>query len=119
MGADRPRISSRERAAPVRVYKIGDSYFVEDGNHRVSVARYHGVEWIDAEVTEFHIRLPKRRRGVDVPTSYPKGGDKDTTNAGFPDLAAASREDDAGGGAKSPDQGAEGTVQAARSEPPP
>ena len=35
------------------LYKIGDSYFVADGNHRVSVARYHGVEWIDAEVTEF------------------------------------------------------------------
>ena len=39
--------------APVSLYKIGDSYFVHDGNHRVSVARYHGVEWIDAEVTEF------------------------------------------------------------------
>ena len=36
------------------LYKIGDSYFVADGNHRVSVARYHDVEWIDAEVTEFH-----------------------------------------------------------------
>jgi len=24
---------------------------VIDGNHRVSVARFHGVEWIDAEVT--------------------------------------------------------------------
>ena len=36
------------------LYNIGDSYFVADGNHRVSVARYQGVEWIDAEVTEFH-----------------------------------------------------------------
>jgi hypothetical protein len=27
---------------------------VLDGNHRVSVARYHGVETIDAVVTEFH-----------------------------------------------------------------
>lgn len=39
--------------SPVSLYKLGDSYFVHDGNHRVSVARYHGVEWIDAEVTEF------------------------------------------------------------------
>jgi hypothetical protein len=31
---------------------MGDSYFVEDGNHRVSVARYQGVETIEAEVTE-------------------------------------------------------------------
>lgn len=37
----------------VRLYKIGDSYFVEDGNHRVSVARYQGVESIEADVTEF------------------------------------------------------------------
>jgi hypothetical protein len=38
---------------PVRLYKIGSCYFVEDGHHRVSVARYQGVEWIDAEVIEF------------------------------------------------------------------
>jgi hypothetical protein len=37
----------------VRLYKIGDSYFVEDGNHRVSVARYQGVETIEADVTEY------------------------------------------------------------------
>jgi len=27
----------------VRLYKVGNSYFVEDGNHRVSVARYQGL----------------------------------------------------------------------------
>ena len=43
-----------EELPPVSLYKVGDSYFVTDGNHRVSVARYHDVEWIDAEVTEFH-----------------------------------------------------------------
>ncbi len=37
----------------VSLYKIGDAYFVRDGNHRVSVARYHGVATIDAEVVEF------------------------------------------------------------------
>jgi hypothetical protein len=42
-----------EELPPVSLYKIGDKYFVEDGNHRVSVARYHDVEWMDAEVTEF------------------------------------------------------------------
>ena len=40
------------------LYKIGGAYFVLDGNHRVSVARYHGVEWIDAEVTEFFALSP-------------------------------------------------------------
>jgi hypothetical protein len=38
---------------PVSLYKIGSFYFVLDGHHRISVARYHGVEWIDAYVTEF------------------------------------------------------------------
>lgn len=41
---------------PVVLNKIGDHYFVVDGNHRVSVACYHGVEMIDAEVTEFRAR---------------------------------------------------------------
>jgi hypothetical protein len=40
----------------VSLYKIGDAYFVEDGNHRVSVARYQGVEMIDAQVTQFGAR---------------------------------------------------------------
>lgn len=38
---------------PVYLYKLGDIYFVKDGHNRVSVARFHGAEWIDAEVTEF------------------------------------------------------------------
>ncbi len=38
---------------PVRLHKMGDSYFVEDGNHRVSVAHYQEVEMIKAEVNEF------------------------------------------------------------------
>ena len=36
----------------VSLYKVGDAYFVRDGNHRVSVAKYHGVVAIDAEVVE-------------------------------------------------------------------
>ena len=36
----------------VSLYKIGDAYFVRDGNHRVSVAKYHKVATIDAEVVE-------------------------------------------------------------------
>ena len=41
-----------EELPPVELYKVGEAYFVEDGNHRVSVARYQGVEWIEAEVVE-------------------------------------------------------------------
>ena len=47
-----------EELPPVRLFKIGDAYFVEDGNHRVSVARQQGVEMIDAEVVELRTRVP-------------------------------------------------------------
>lgn len=43
---------------PIQVYKVGEVYFVKDGNHRVSVARERGVDFIDAEVIEGHIRTP-------------------------------------------------------------
>jgi hypothetical protein len=36
----------------VSLYKIGEAYFVRDGNHRVSVAKYHQAAAIDAEVVE-------------------------------------------------------------------
>ncbi|HEX2728993.1 MAG TPA: hypothetical protein VHM16_04510 [Rubrobacteraceae bacterium] len=42
---------------PVTLYEIDGEYFVHDGNHRVSVAHYHGVEWIEAEVTRFRARV--------------------------------------------------------------
>lgn len=43
---------------PVSLYKVGDVYFVLDGNHRVSVAREHGVKYIDADVQEAITRVP-------------------------------------------------------------
>ena len=43
---------------PVKLYKIGDAYFVLDGNHRVSVAREQGIEFVDAEVIEARARVP-------------------------------------------------------------
>ena len=43
---------------PISVYKLGDTYFVRDGNHRVSVAKSRGVEFIDAEVVELTSKIP-------------------------------------------------------------
>jgi hypothetical protein len=43
---------------PVELYKIGDIYFVRDGNHRVSVARQQGVAYIDASVVELVVDIP-------------------------------------------------------------
>jgi len=37
---------------PVLLYKVGEAYFVEDGNHRVSVARSNGEKLIEANVME-------------------------------------------------------------------
>ncbi len=42
---------------PIDVYKIGDAYFVQDGNHRVSVARQFGANYIQAHVTEVHSHI--------------------------------------------------------------
>lgn len=42
---------------PISVYKLGDNYFVRDGNHRVSVAKAQGVEFIDAEVVELDSQI--------------------------------------------------------------
>jgi hypothetical protein len=47
-----------EELPPVSLYKIGDAYFVKDGNHRVSVARQQGIEMLDAEVIELRSRVP-------------------------------------------------------------
>ncbi len=43
---------------PISVYKVGQWYFVRDGNHRVSVAKSQGVEFIDAEVVELDTQIP-------------------------------------------------------------
>lgn len=36
---------------PAELIQVGDSYFVRDGHHRISVARAFGEEFIEAEVT--------------------------------------------------------------------
>ena len=43
---------------PIVVVKLGDTYFVIDGHHRVSLARRRGAESIDADITEFVARVP-------------------------------------------------------------
>lgn len=45
-------LHSLEGYPPIELYKIGEVYFVRDGNHRVSVARANGLTHIEAYVTE-------------------------------------------------------------------
>ena len=49
-----------EELPPVELYKLEEAYFVVDGHHRVSVARYHDVPTLEAAVAEFH---PNRLAG--------------------------------------------------------
>jgi hypothetical protein len=64
-GADMRRWQALNRAfygyqelPPVKLYKVGDVYFVLDGHHRVSVAKEHDVTYLDAEVMEVRSRVP-------------------------------------------------------------
>lgn len=43
---------------PVELFKIGEVYFVRDGNHRVSVARANESTHIEAYVTEVKTEIP-------------------------------------------------------------
>jgi nucleotide-binding universal stress UspA family protein len=43
---------------PIEVIKVGDAYFVQDGHHRVSVARSLGAETIEAYVNEISTKVP-------------------------------------------------------------
>jgi hypothetical protein len=47
-----------EDLPPVELYKVGEAYFVVDGHHRISVARYHDVPTVEAAVAEFRPKLP-------------------------------------------------------------
>jgi hypothetical protein len=47
-----------EPMPPIRVYRVGDMHFVDDGHHRVSVARALGHTHIDAYVTEVLTKVP-------------------------------------------------------------
>jgi hypothetical protein len=64
-GADRERWKRLDVAynelrdlPPIEVYKIGEVYFVRDGNHRVSVAKANGLDAIEARVTEIATMVP-------------------------------------------------------------
>lgn len=53
----RELVEGMEGLPPIEVYKVGDVYFVIDGNHRVSVAREIGSTYIEAYVNEFRTEV--------------------------------------------------------------
>jgi hypothetical protein len=62
-----------EGLPPVSLLKVGDAYFVRDGNHRVSVARWLGVVALDAEVVELRAADPVEAPSLtlDLPEDRP------------------------------------------------
>jgi hypothetical protein len=68
------KINSMEGVPPIEVYKVGDVYFVRDGNHRVSIARQMGMSTIQAHVTELptsvQITPNMTLEDLDAATSY-------------------------------------------------
>lgn len=59
----------KEEWPPIVVHKVGDQYYVEDGHHRVSVARLLGMMFIEAKVWEysFQSKLTKSQRPSPCP----------------------------------------------------
>lgn len=52
------QLAAETGVPPIELYKVGDSYFVLDGNHRVSVARRAGAFSVEAHVWEYQTRVP-------------------------------------------------------------
>jgi uncharacterized ParB-like nuclease family protein len=52
------RLHGKIELPPIDVFQVGDVYFVQDGNHRVSVARSRKQKTIRAHVIEIPVRVP-------------------------------------------------------------
>jgi len=52
------RLGSQAGLPPISVFRIGEVYFVQDGNHRVSVARARKQKTIMARVVDIPVRVP-------------------------------------------------------------
>ena len=68
---------------PVRLVQIGDSYFVQDGRHRVSVARALDQKDIDAHVTVWQVGQPLAADRA-VPSEGKAGRARSTQRIGMP-----------------------------------
>jgi hypothetical protein len=61
-----------DRFAPIEVYKYGNDYYVEDGHHRVSVARAIGQLSIRADIWEIPVQNSKKPCEICLPKSQTK-----------------------------------------------
>jgi hypothetical protein len=54
------RIVRLGQAPPIVVYELDQRYFIVDGHHRVAIARQHGIDHFEADVTRIRTRTPLR-----------------------------------------------------------
>jgi len=59
-------INPRGGLPPIEVFKIGEAYFVKDGNHRVSVAVQLGLPDIEAYVWEYPVPISGLPENADI-----------------------------------------------------
>lgn len=68
------QVNSQQGVPPIEVYKVGDVYFVRDGNHRVSISKQNGDKTIQAHVTELptsvHLEANMSDDEINAATSY-------------------------------------------------
>ncbi len=73
-------LATKQGLPPIDVYRIGEIFFVKDGNHRVSAARHLGWSYIQAHVEEVVTHVPL------TPDSSPDGLILTAEHAGFMEL---------------------------------
>jgi hypothetical protein len=61
MSVAEARLSGLE-LPPVELIQIGDTYYVRDGHHRISVAKALGAKYIDAQVTVWNVKALDQQR---------------------------------------------------------
>ena len=61
---------------PVALVQVGDAYFVQDGHHRISVARALGQIYVEARVTVWQVTMPVPREAFEQPTHLRRAVDK-------------------------------------------
>lgn len=84
------QLHGRGSLPPIEVFKVGDIYFVCDGNHRVSVARAKNQQVIRALVVEIPTRVPlgpdTSPEGLILKAGYARFLEETCLDLRFPDM---------------------------------
>ena len=67
---------------PVSLVQVGDAYFVQDGHHRISVARALGQTDLEARVTVWQVTVPVPWEEFEEPTHLRRAADKLLSKSG-------------------------------------